>query len=249
MGGVLVRGDVQLFPPAHVGPHGQGALHVGAPEVIVPHRPPGQPHPGTLEAQRLAVQHVAPGGDVQPGGLRVAGGDPGVQGMDALEDGDLVLAQLQGSACAVVAHLPGKLKFGNDDLFPPGELGEVLIQQGQVHHLRGLVVDLPVGRAGGGLGVLVDEVVIHGDGVAANAPALQFPADHPRRGGLARAGGPGQQHHGAVLPVAADEVRRRVHLVLKRLVALSHKTGRVPAHRLVDLLELIGHSNLPFRSV
>src|SRR5699024_8443334 len=43
---VLVGGDVQLLPPAHIGPHLQGVLHVGAPEVVVPHRPAGQAHPG-----------------------------------------------------------------------------------------------------------------------------------------------------------------------------------------------------------
>ena len=53
------------------------------------------------------------------------------------------------------------------------------------------------------------------------------------------------------LTVAAwlNEVRRLFHLVLKRLIALFHKGRRVPAHGLVDLLELISHGKLPFRFV
>ena len=121
MGGLLIGGDVELFSPAYIGPHVQGALHVGAPEIVVPHRPTGQPHPSALEAHlAFPVHHIAAGGDIQPGSLWMLPGDGGVQGVNPLEDGHLVRAKAQGSALAVVAHAPGELEVGEQDFLSPG---------------------------------------------------------------------------------------------------------------------------------
>ena len=244
VGGVLVGGDIQLFPPAHVGPHVQGAAHVGAPEIVVPHRPPGEAQPGALEHHPAVFPlDVAPGGDVQPGGVGVAVGELGVQGVDALENGHLVLPQLQGGAPAVVAHLPGKLKPGHQNPLAPGQLGEVLVQQLQVHHLRRLVVDGAVGRAGHPVGIGADEVVVHGYRVGAHPPALQLLAELFRRRRLARAGGAGQQHHRAFLHVLADLFRGPGDLVLIAPVALLHELHRVPPHGGVDVSKFVCHGS------
>ena len=243
VGGVLIGGDVQLFSPADVGPHIQGAADVGAPEVVVPHRPAGEAQPGALEHHlAVVVLDVAAGGDVQAGGVGMAVRELGVQGVDSLEDCHLVFGQLQGGAPAVVAHLPGKFELGHQDPFPPGELGEVLVQQLQVHHLRGLIVDGPIGGAGHMGGVPADEIVVHGNRVGAHPPAAQLLAEFFRRGGLARPGRPGQQHHRAFLHVLADLLRRLRDFVLIPPVAFLHERHRVLPHGGVDLRQFVCHS-------
>ena len=248
IGPVLEGGDVLLLAPAHIIPHQKGFQKVCAPEIIVTDRPAGNPHPGALEPQFLPLQHVGAGGDVQAGGLRVTAEDVVIEGVDALENGDLVLVQLQKGAPAVVAHLAGKLILGHHHPLAPGQLGESLVQQVQVQQHRRLVVDVPLGGAGGGLAVEGLIVVVHGDGVGVHPPALQLLLQLEGGGGLARAGGAGQQHDGADLHPLQNTVHRRVNAALIGGVAGLQKSLGIGAEALVDLLQLIGHRGPPYRA-
>ena len=73
-GPVLEGGDVGFSPRRTLCHMGQGVGQVGAPEVIVPHRPAGDAHPGALEAQRFPVHECWSGprytGWWPPGGGR-----------------------------------------------------------------------------------------------------------------------------------------------------------------------------------
>ena len=164
-----------------------------------------------------------------------------VQGMDALKDGDLILPQLQWGAPSVVAHLAGKLKFGDDDLLPPAQGGEVLVQQLHIQALGRFVVDVSLGGAGRGLAVQALEVVVHSHRVGIDAPALELLRDLHGGGGLARTRGPGEQHHGALVQIAQDAVCGQGHPLGIRLVALLQKLGDIGLDPSVDLLKLIGH--------
>ena len=114
--------DVQLLPPPDIGPHVHGLPHPGAPEVIVPDRPAGQAHPGTLEPQVLPLQHVGPGGDIQAGGGGISSGARVVEGVNPLENGDFIFLQAERSPQVIIAHLAGKLKLGHHNGLPLGEL-------------------------------------------------------------------------------------------------------------------------------
>ena len=159
-----------------------------------------------------------------------------VEGVDALENGDLVLFQLQGGAQAVVAHLAGKLKLGDEDFLPPAQGGKVLAEQLHVQAEGRLVVDAAVGGAGDGGGVLGEEVVVHGHRPGVHPPAEQLLGNFHGRGGLARARGAGQQHDGAVLQVGQDSVRRQRYPLGVVLVALGQKFRRITSGAPVDLL-------------
>ena len=241
VGPVLEGGDIELLAPADVGPHVHGLRHAGAPEVVVPDGPAAQAHPGALEDQVLAVQHVGPGRDIQAGGLGEAAGAVVVQGVDALEDGYFVLAQAEGRAHMDAAHLAGKLELGHPDGLTLGQQGKVMAQEVHVHALGGLEVDHPVCRPGGGLGVEGLEVVVHGDGVGVDATLLQFFLNFQGGGGLAGAGGAGQQDDGAVLQVVQDHVGRSADLGSVLGVGLLQETLYVLVDAAVDLPELIAH--------
>ena len=113
----------------------------------------------------------------------MAAGDAVVQGVDALEDGNLVFPQGQGAAQAVVAHLPGKLKLGHQHLLPPGQGGKVPVQQIHVQAQGGLKVQAPLGGAGGS-GVQGFEIVIQGHRMAVHAPPPELLRDFHGSGGL-----------------------------------------------------------------
>ena len=168
-------------------------------------------------------------------------GDVVIEGVNALEDGDLVFVQLQQGAPAVVAHLPGKLKLGHHHPLPPGELGEGVVQQVHVQQQGGFVVDVPLGGAGRGAAVESLEVVVHGDGVGVDAPPLQLLLQLEGRGGLARAGGAGQQHHRALRHSRKDAVGDVLQPLLIAGVALGEKGLGVGLDLLVDLGQLVGH--------
>ena len=240
LGPALEGGDIRLFPPAHVVPHGQGLPQVGAAEVEVPHRPAGQAHPGPLKSQRSAVAHVAAGGDIHAGGLGMAARNIVIEGVDALEYGYLILAQTQGRDGGV-PHLAGKGKFGDQDLLPPGQGGKMLIQQVHVQQPGRLVIDLARLRPGRGAVVQRFEIVIHGNRVGIDAPALQLLLHLLGRGGLARAGGAGQKHHRTFIDILDDAVGGTGHLQAVLPVALLQKILYVAPDTPVDLLQLIGH--------
>ena len=91
------------------------------------------------------------------------------------------------------AHLPGKLKLGDEDLLPPVQQPEMLVEQIHVQQEGGFVVDVPVPVPGAGLRVQGLEVVVHSDGVGVDAQLLQLGLDLLGRGGLAAAGGAAEQ--------------------------------------------------------
>ena len=249
MGAALVGRDILFLPPADIIPHQQRFQQVCPAEIVVPHGAAGDAHPGALEAQLLPLQDVGAGGDIHARGLRVAAGNVVVEGVNALEDGNLVLPQPQGGAPAVVAHLAGELEVGDDDLLPPGQPVKGLVQQFHVQQFGGLVVDVPLRRAGGRPAVEGLEVVVHGHRVGVDPPALQLPLHLHGRGGLARAGGTGQEHDGALLHPRQDLVHGGVDALLVVGVTLGQKGGRVPPDFFVDLTELIGHVFPPLPSV
>ena len=244
---VLEGGNIAFFAPADVVPHGQGGGHVGAPEIQVPHRPAGDAHPGALEPQLLPIQNVGAGGDVEGGGFGMASGDVVVEGVDALENGDLIGPQGEGPPPGVVAHLAGKLKLGDNDFLPPGELGKSLIQQIHVQQQGRFQIDVTLRRAGRGGAVHGLEVVIQRDGVGGDPPAFQFLLQLEGGGGLAGAGGAGEQHDGTLVPPLEDGVGGLGNALLILLVALGQEGGWIVAEGLPDLLELIGQGSHSFR--
>ena len=151
----------------------------------------------------------------------MASGDLVVEGVDALKDGDLILAQLQGRAPAVVAHLADELILGDHDLLPVGQGGKVAGEQLHVQALGGFIVDVPLGGAGRGAGVDGGKVVIHRHGVGVDSPPLQLLRDLHGSGGLARTGRAGEQHNGTALDVGQDLIRRQRDPLAVILVALG----------------------------
>ena len=157
--------------------------------------------------------------------------------MDALENGDLVIAQLEGLALNIRAHLPGELKLGNQDLLPPVQGGKVLVEQVHVHAEGGLVVDLPLPVPGRCLRVHGLEIVVHADGVGVDAHLLQLGLDLLGGGGLAAAGWAGEQDDPGFGQVVRDLPGRGLDLPVVGLVALLRKALGVAADGVVDLTE------------
>ena len=96
-----------------------------------------------FEPQRLPLQNVGAGGNIERGGLRVAAGDVVVEGVDALEDGDLVLTQLQGVPRLSLRIWRANSNLGDHYPLPVGELGEGVVQQVHVQEPGRLVVNVP----------------------------------------------------------------------------------------------------------
>ena len=118
--------------------------------------------------------------------------------MDALKDTDLVLAQPQGAAPALIPPLVGKVKVGDDDLFPLGELGKGLVQEGHIQTKRGFQVEIPLGGPGGSGRVPGNEVVVQGHRVTLYPTPLQLLLHLQGGGGLPRPGGAGEEDNGAL---------------------------------------------------
>ena len=163
--------------------------------------------------------------------------------MDPLKDGNFVLAQLQGVALDGRAHLAGKLELGDVNLLPLIQKLEVPVQQIHVQAEGGLIVDGPLPVPGGGLRVYGLKVVVQSDGVGVDAHLLQLGLDLFGRGGLAAAGGAGEQDNPGLLLVLRNLLRRSLNLLVESGVALLHKPPGVGADRVVDLLELVRHRN------
>ena len=106
-------------------------------------------HPGALKAQLPPLQDVGAGGDIQGGGLRVAAGNVVVEGVDALEDGDLMSFPAAGVPRLSLRIWRANSKWGTMT-HSPGQLVKGLVQQLHVQQFGGLVVDVPLRRAGGG---------------------------------------------------------------------------------------------------
>ena len=157
--------------------------------------------------------------------------------MDALEDGDLVLPQLERAAFDGGTHLPGKLKLRDIDLFATVQHPEVPVEQVHIQVEGGLVVDLPLPVSGHCLRVHRLEVVVHGDGVGGDAHLLELGLDFLGRGGLAGSGGAAQKDNPALGQVVRDLPGRLLNLPVVGRVALLYKALGVAADRLVDLLE------------
>ena len=146
----------------------------------------------------------------------------------------------------VGAHLSGELVLGHVDGLPPVQHGEVSVQQLDVEAEGRLVVDGALPVPGRRLRVDGVEVVVHGDGVGLDAHFLQLLFDLQCRGGLAGAGGAGQQDDAGLLPVIGNLLGRRLHFFGKGGVARLRKALGVRADSVVDLFQGIGHGDAPF---
>ena len=194
----------------------------------------------------VLVHHIGPGRDIQLEGLGILSHDHVVQGVDALKDSQLVGPQLQRLRQDVGAHLSGELVLGHVDGLPPVQHGEVSVQQLDVEAEGRLVVDGALPVPGRRLRVDGVEVVVHGDGVGLDAHFLQLLFDLQCRGGLAGAGGAGQQDDAGLLPVIGNLLGRRLHFFGKGGVARLRKALGVRADSVVDLFQGIGHGDAPF---
>ena len=166
--------------------------------------------------------------------------------MDALEDGQLILPQAQGLGEDVRAHLPGELILGDVDGLPPVQHGEVAVEKVDVQAEGGLVVDGPLPVAGGGLRVDGVEVVVHGDGVGLHAGLVQELLDLHGGGGLAGAGGAGEQDDVGLVPVARDALGGQLQLALELRLGALHEGLGVILCQLIDVLQRVSHRNSPF---
>ena len=179
----------------------------------------------------------------------MAAGDVVVEGVDALEHHDLILAQLQGSGPAVIAHMPGKLILRNPDLLPFGQGGEVPVQQLHIQAQGGFVVDVPLRGPGSGAGVDGMKVVVHRHRVGVDPPALELLGDLHGGGGLSGAGGAGEEHDGAAFQIGEDFIRGQGHPLGVVVVALGQELLDVRLDAAVDLLQLISHGKNSFLSI
>ena len=168
-------------------------------------------------------------------------GDHAVEGVNTLEDHHFVLLQLDGLGWLLHTHPPGELILGHEHPLPPGEHGEVPVQQLHVHAQGRLQIQLALRGAGG---VLVDgfEIVVHGHIVGAYPPPVQLLGDLHGGSGLAGAGRAGQQDDGAVGLVLNDHIGGLGHLAAIGFVALGHEGHRVRDGSEIDVIELVRHA-------
>ena len=189
----------------------------------------------------VLVQNVAAGGDIELEGLGVLAYDDVVQGVDALEDGDLIVSQPQGLGENVGAHLAGEFKFGHVNGPALVQHGEVAVQQVDVQTEGGFVVDGPIPVPGGGLRVHGVEVVVHGDGVGYNPHLLELLFNLHGGGGLAGAGGAGEEHDMGLPPAGGNFLGGPPHLLGVGAVAPLGKALGIGADLFVDLPQGVGH--------
>ena len=104
--------------------------------------------------------------------------------MDALDDDDLVLLELDGLGGGEAPHAPGKFVLRHVDALTLGEHVKVPVHKLHVEAERGFKIQLALGCAGA---VLVDglEIIVHADVVRADAAAVEFLGDLHRGRGLA----------------------------------------------------------------
>ena len=166
----------------------------------------------------------------------MAAGDIVIQGVNALENSDLIFAQLQGESQRIVAHLAGKLEFGDDDLFPLGQSGEVLAEQFHVQTQGRFIVNISVGSAGGSFAVESFKIAVHSHCVGIYSPTLQFFCDFHSCGGFARTGRAGQQDDGTLVQVGEDLISGQGDPLGVVFIALSQKLRDITFDPFVDLL-------------
>ena len=166
----------------------------------------------------------------------MAAGDAVVEGMDPFKHHDLVFPQTERSPPAVVAHLADKLIFGDQDLLPPAQGGKMAVQQLHVQAERRLKIQFPLRGAGRSLGIGRLEVVVHGHRVGVHPPPPELLRDLHGSGGLAGAGGAGQQDDGAGLQIGQDLIRGQRDALRVVLVALRQKFCHIALDAAVDLL-------------
>ena len=171
----------------------------------------------------------------------MARGDHVVERMDALEDHDLILAQLEGLRRLKGAHAAGEFVLRHMDALAAREHREVLVHQLHIQAERAFQVVLPFRRAGRGLGADGVEVVVHAHVMAADAAPLQRLGDLHGRRRLAGARRPGQQHNGAVFDVVRDLFRRRLHVGVIDRVALLDQAAGVRNGFEIDFRKVVCH--------
>ena len=104
--------------------------------------------------------------DVELAFVGEAGGEFGVEGMDAFEDDDLVFVEPEFFA-AVEARAGMEIEGGQVDFAAGVEVGEVAVEDGDVDGVEVFEVVVAGGGAGGSLAV--DEIVVGAEGDGAQA--------------------------------------------------------------------------------
>ncbi len=131
------------------------------------------------------------------------GADPGVKGVDALDQQQLVVLEPHE---AVAGGAPARLEveLGHGHLAPLEQVGQVAVEQVEVEGFQGLEVELAalVARAG----FAGDEIVVHGQGQRPDAVDLQLRRQALAEGGLAGGRRAGDQHQAQVLAAGGDGV-------------------------------------------
>lgn len=154
------------------------------PEVIVSDHAPHKTEPCALEDYAVAEEHIAARRDIELESFGVRVRYHVVQSMDALDDDNLVLLELDGLGGGEAPHAPGKFVLRHVDALTLGEHVKVPVHKLHVKAERGLEIQIALGCAGA---VIVDglEIIVHADVVRADAAAVEFLGDLHRGRGLA----------------------------------------------------------------
>lgn len=149
IGGEAVGADIAVFPFYNLGPHGQGALRGGVPELDIP-------HDAAHQAQVHGGDHLAVGGldllldaDVQldTGPLWKLSGKLGVQTVDPLYNDHILGAQL------IAPQLPlraaqGEIIGGHRELPGGDDVQKAALDRLFIQGLDGFIVELPSRQLG-----------------------------------------------------------------------------------------------------
>lgn len=184
VGLVLIRGDVQLLTAADVCPHTHRLGGGGAAEVIVPNHAPHKAEPRALEDYAVAEEHVAARGDIELEGFWMRVRYHVVESVDALDDDDLILLELDGLGGRETPHAPGKFVLRHVDALTFGEHVKVPVHKLHVKAERGFKIQIALRCAGA---ALVDglEIIVHANVMRADAAAVELLGDLHRGRGLA----------------------------------------------------------------
>ena len=194
VGVLLVGEDVFLLAPAHRGPARKRRERVGAALAVVARQAPQQAVVGGGDAREVVHRHRREARDVDAELLRVGdrGREARVQPVDALDDEDRAFVERQRRVVPRAA--PRDEVVARDvDALAPDQARQMVVEKLQVDGFERLVVVVAVGVARGLLAV--DEVVVERDQHGVQSQHAQLDAQPFGRGGLAAAGGAGDQHH------------------------------------------------------
>ena len=157
----------------------------------------------------------------------------GIEGVDALENDDLVLAALQPSDLAA-AILPGEIKGRHLDLLTAREHFYMFAQQLQIKPRGRLVIyGAVLGALGGGF-IQREKIVVHRDSMCLHSRLVKIFLQPESCGGLSGAGGPRQQDYRLCTAAFRDRVCHSLDLQLIVLLAPAHERRGLFLYSLVD---------------